>query len=293
MPDHVRPLDGRKILIVDDDQNSSRLLADFLHAKGAVITCENNGIDAIRRIDDGIFDLAILDLRLPEENGFVVTEHVKQKSGLPVPVIIVSAFADKQNRLRAFEAGADAFFSKPVDLQELLLVAGNLCAHSCLRHHFATLQHLNAVMEQHRQIGGHGERVREISTALAGFYNVSGDSLFLLQQAAILHDLGKIGEAAGRPHWETGAEMIAASGYLEKVALLVRHHHDFPEVPEVPQKLQTLIRILQLAERTVETYNLSPGDFQNDVNKGLLPQNIAGFIMSTIREQRRYPAGAP
>lgn len=288
MSDHDKPLDGIKILVVDDDRNSLRLLVDFLQAKGGIISCENNGLDAMRRIDDGIFDLAILDLRLPEENGFVVTEHIKRKAALPIPVIIVTAFADKQNRLRAFEAGADAFFSKPVDLQELLLVTGNLAAHNCLRHRFATLRHLNEIMEQNRKIEGHGKRVEEISLALAESFDVSGDDLLLLRQAAVLHDLGKIDETAGRPHWETGAEIISASGHLDKVALLVRHHHDFPEVPDVSLKLQTLIKILQLAERTAEAYDHSPTAFEDDINKGLIPQNIINCILS-IKQKYYYP----
>lgn len=294
MPDRDKLLDGIKILVVDDDRNSLGLLVDFLQAKGATISCENNGIDAMRRINDGIFDLAILDLRLPEENGFVVTEHIKRKAALPIPVIIVTAFADKQNRLRAFQAGADAFFSKPVDLQELLLVTGNLAVHSCTHHRFATLRHLNELMEQNRKLEGHGKRVEEISLALAGSFNVSGDDLLLLRQAALLHDLGKIDETSGKPHWETGAEIISASGYLDRVALLVRHHHDFPEVPDVAMRLQTLIKILQLAERTAEAYDHSPGAFEADLNKGLIPQNIIGCILSI--KQKHYhphpPAGA-
>ncbi|MGB9791545.1 MAG: response regulator [Thermacetogeniaceae bacterium] len=280
MPDHDKPLVGTNILVVDDDKNSLRLLVDFFQAKGAMISYENNGIDAMRRVESDIFDLAILDLRLPEENGFVVTEYIKKKAALPIPVIIVTAFADKQNRLRAFEAGADAFFSKPVDLQELLLVTANLARHSCLRQRFAMLEQLNAVMEKSRNLEGHGKRVEEISLALADSFKISGNDLLLLRQAALLHDLGKIGEAEGRPHWDVGAEIISATGYLEKVALLVRHHHDFPEAPDVPSRLQKLIKILQLAERAAEAYEHSPEAIQNDIHRGLIPQELADCILS-------------
>lgn len=280
MPDHDKPLGGTNILVVDDDKNSLRLLADFFQAKGATIYCENNGVAAMRRLESEVFDLAILDLRLPEENGFVVTEYIKKKATLPIPVIIVTAFADKQNRLRAFEAGADAFFSKPVDLQELLLVTANLAAHSCLRQRFAMLEQLNSLMEKSLNLVGHGKRVAEISLALADSLKISGNDLLLLRQAALLHDLGKIGEAEGRPHWDVGAEIISATGYLERVALLVRHHHDFPHVPDVPSKLQTLIKVLQLAERTAESYERSPEAIQKDIRSGLIPQDIADCILS-------------
>ena len=122
MPQSSKSLQGKRVLIVEDDPNSARLFTDLLHTKGTIITHVNNGIDAIRHINLDICDLVILDLRLPGENGFVVTEQIKQKPDLPPAVIVVSAFADKQNRMRAFQAGADAFFSKPVNLKEFRLL---------------------------------------------------------------------------------------------------------------------------------------------------------------------------
>jgi putative nucleotidyltransferase with HDIG domain len=278
MQDNVRPLVNHRILVADDDQNSARLMSDFLRAKGAAVTYENNGNDAIKSIREHIFDLVILDLRLPGENGFVVAEQAKQRRELSPAVIIVSAFADKQNRLRAFQAYADAFFSKPVDLPELLLVARNLSTRSCRRRCFEMLEQFNAAQEERYRSCGHGERVKEICTAISRFFQLSGDDLFLLQQAAALHDLGKINETEERPHSEVGAELIMASGYSEKVALLVRRHHDFAGVAGANPEDIALTVVLQIAERAAEIYPDSPAQLQEDISRGLLPAGIIDYI---------------
>ncbi|SMB98649.1 Response regulator receiver domain-containing protein [Thermanaeromonas toyohensis ToBE] len=120
----LRP--GIKILVIEDDPNSARLLHDLLTRQGAIVVCENNGPAAMARIEKENFDLILLDLRLPGQNGFVVAEHLRRHpASANLPIIVISAFADRQNRLRAYEAGADIFLSKPIDVQELLLIIKN------------------------------------------------------------------------------------------------------------------------------------------------------------------------
>lgn len=275
-------LQGKRVLIVEDDPNRARLFTDLLHTKGAVITHINNGLDAIRHINHDICDLVVLDLRLPGENGFVVAEQIKQKQDIPPAVIVVSAFADKQNRMRAFQAGADAFFSKPVNLKEFLLVANNLAANSYRQRCFATLLHLNTIQEEVAHQPGHGTEVKKICTTLARFFNVQEESLLLLEQAALLHDMGNIVTLEEKSHSEIGAEIIETSGYSEKVSLLVLHHHDFPETPDLAEPTKTLIQIIQIAERIFEIYSKSSEVLEDDVNNELLPQSVANYIRSNL-----------
>lgn len=117
---------GTKILVVEDDAHSARLLCDLLTAQGAIVVCENNGPAAIERAEKESFDLVLLDLRLPGQNGFMVAEHLRLHPACAhLPIIVISAFADRPNRLRAYQAGADIFLSKPIDIQELLLIIRN------------------------------------------------------------------------------------------------------------------------------------------------------------------------
>ncbi|HHV35088.1 MAG TPA: response regulator [Syntrophomonadaceae bacterium] len=282
MPQSSKSLQGKRVLIVEDDPNSARLFTDLLHTKGTIITHVNNGIDAIRHINLDICDLVILDLRLPGENGFVVTEQIKQKPDLPPAVIVVSAFADKQNRMRAFQAGADAFFSKPVNLKEFLLVASNFAGNSYRQRCYATLQHLNTIQEEVVHRPGHGTEVKEICTALAGFYNIKEESLLLLEQAALLHDLGKIAALEGKSHSKIGAEIIETSGYSKNASLLVLYHHDFPETFGLAEPTKTLVQVIQIAERVMEIYNKSPQVLEDDLRNELLPQPVANYIRSSL-----------
>lgn len=128
------PLSGVRLLIAEDDKNTARLLLDFLCARGATVRHVSTGTEAIMMTAAEPYDFIMVDLRLPGENGFMVMERIREQDRPPI-IIAMSAFYDKQNRVRSLESGAHAFFSKPIDLQELALIIGNLNAlrQSCLR----------------------------------------------------------------------------------------------------------------------------------------------------------------
>jgi DNA-binding response OmpR family regulator len=115
-----------RILVVEDDPYSAQLLFDLLSAHGYEVVVENNGLSAEQRADNEKFDLLILDLRLPEHNGFMVAEHIKHnQSSANIPIIVVSAYTARQNKLRAYQAGVDILLNKPIDTKELLLIISN------------------------------------------------------------------------------------------------------------------------------------------------------------------------
>jgi len=68
---------GTNILIAEDDPNSARLISDYLTAKGALTAWKNNGSEALEAVQASHYDLLILDLRLPEKNGFVVARKIR------------------------------------------------------------------------------------------------------------------------------------------------------------------------------------------------------------------------
>lgn len=120
---------GRTILVVEDDQNSATMLVDLLEANDYCVICESTGQAAIDRLEAQPVDLILLDLRLPEQTGFMVAESARRNPATArVPIIVVSAFADRQNRLRAYRAGVNMVMSKPIDTVELTLAVANLLA---------------------------------------------------------------------------------------------------------------------------------------------------------------------
>lgn len=115
------------ILVVEDDPNSSKLLFDLLTAHGYTVTCEITGLAAEQRIKQEKADIVLLDLRLPEQNGFMVAQYIRQNPDTKdIPIIVLSAFCDRQNKLRAYQSGVNFMLSKPFDSSELLMVINNL-----------------------------------------------------------------------------------------------------------------------------------------------------------------------
>lgn len=117
------------ILVVEDDHNSAMLMMDLLTAHGYQVVSEESGLAGIEYTKQGAVDLVILDLRLPEQNGFVVAESIRRNPATSwIPIVVVSAYNDRQNRLRAYRSGVNIVLSKPVDTAELILVVANLLA---------------------------------------------------------------------------------------------------------------------------------------------------------------------
>ena len=107
-----------RILIVEDDVEISKLLADFLTENGYRIFCQYDGahaLDCIRRDD---VSLVLLDLMLPIRSGDRVLADIRRQSG--VPVIVISAKETTQNKIDLLRLGADDYITKPFDMGEVL-----------------------------------------------------------------------------------------------------------------------------------------------------------------------------
>ena len=111
-----------KILIVDDDPLGLTTLESTLNGQGYDITSAANGLIALKKADELMPDLILLDVMMPFMDGFEVCRRIRATPKLAeVPIIILTALDDRDSRLLGIEAGADDFLSKPVDRQELRL----------------------------------------------------------------------------------------------------------------------------------------------------------------------------
>jgi DNA-binding response OmpR family regulator len=112
---------GKKILIVDDDPHLLLGLTAKLKANGYRVMCATDALSAITVARKEAPDLVILDLGLPAGDGFLVLERMKVLADLvATPVIVLSARDPTDNKKRALDAGAVAFFQKPPDSYEFL-----------------------------------------------------------------------------------------------------------------------------------------------------------------------------
>lgn len=107
-----------RVLAVDDNPAIQKLVSVNLQARGYAVTAADTGEDALRLFTPGDYDLVLLDLILPGLSGLEVCTQIRQQSD--VPIIVLSAREDEDLKVRALDAGADDYVTKPFLHEELL-----------------------------------------------------------------------------------------------------------------------------------------------------------------------------
>jgi len=117
----VKPMQGKPvILVVDDEYNNRSLMEDFLTPLGYEVVLARDGEEALAKVDETPPDVVLLDVMMPGVDGFTVARTLKSREDTKtIPVVMLTALMDMGSRIRAFELGADDFFTKPVALIEL------------------------------------------------------------------------------------------------------------------------------------------------------------------------------
>jgi DNA-binding response OmpR family regulator len=110
---------SRKILVVDDTRNVQTLLSDFLSGQDYEVLAASNGREALQAVHEQRPDLVLLDIMMPEMDGYQFIGHLRRESDLPV--IMITAKQQEADIIRGFELGADDYITKPFRLRELLV----------------------------------------------------------------------------------------------------------------------------------------------------------------------------
>jgi len=116
--------DAPHILIVDDDNRIRALLQRYLSEHGYRVTTAENAVSARARVEAIAFDLLIVDVMMPGENGFDLTASLRKT--LNVPIMMLTAQGNPGDRIKGLEIGADDYLPKPFEPRELLLRIGNV-----------------------------------------------------------------------------------------------------------------------------------------------------------------------
>ncbi|WP_083238871.1 response regulator transcription factor [Caloranaerobacter ferrireducens] len=104
-------MDSVKILIVEDEDRMRRLIGDYLKKEGYTVIESENGKIALEKFFNDNIDLVILDIMLPEYDGWTVMREIRKESN--VPIIILTARSEESDELFGFELGADEYVTKP------------------------------------------------------------------------------------------------------------------------------------------------------------------------------------
>jgi len=252
--------DKGNILAVDDTPASLKLLSDILSEEGYHVRAAINGKLALHSAINNRPELVLLDIRMPEMDGFEVCKQLKaHPNTCDVPVIFVSAISETGEKVQGFELGAVDFVTKPYQREELLARVRTHLEVDRLRNHLEDL-----VEERTRELrdnlldfvtaigatievrdpytAGHQRRVADLATAIAKELRLTEDQIVGLQLASVVHDIGKIrvpAEILSKPgrldelefdlikrHPVTGHEILKAINFPWPIAESVLQHHE-------------------------------------------------------------------
>jgi two-component system phosphate regulon response regulator OmpR len=116
--------DAPHLLVVDDDRRLRVLLSRFLLGEGYRVTTAESAVEARAKLESLTFDLLVLDVTMPGENGFDLAKSIRLTSA--VPILMLTARDEAENRIRGLEVGADDYLAKPFEPRELSLRIANI-----------------------------------------------------------------------------------------------------------------------------------------------------------------------
>ena len=112
------------VLVVDDDDRIRSLLKEYLNENNFIVSTAENSEEAKKKLSYLKFDIVILDVMMPGQSGYELTEEVKKN--IKVPIILLTAKGEVENRIKGLELGADDYIGKPFEPKELLLRIKNI-----------------------------------------------------------------------------------------------------------------------------------------------------------------------
>ncbi len=124
-----------RILLVDDDRAFTPLVQEYLTAKGVEVEMKHSGEEGKTAFLQGRFDLCVLDVKMPITDGFTLAQEIRSRDP-HMPIIFLSAQAEKDYRIKGLTLGADDYMTKPFSMEELFLRI-----HAVLRRTVAQQQH--------------------------------------------------------------------------------------------------------------------------------------------------------
>ena len=112
------------VLVVDDDDRIRDLLKDYLAENNYIVSTAENADNAKKKLEYFKFDIIVLDVMMPGQNGYDLTKEIKKE--IKVPIILLTAKGEVENRIKGLELGADDYIGKPFEPKELLLRINNV-----------------------------------------------------------------------------------------------------------------------------------------------------------------------
>jgi putative two-component system response regulator len=237
------------ILIVDDDPRNLKLLEGILFSINCELLKATNGIDTLNIVRKTSVDIVLLDVMMPEMDGYEVCRQLKASEATRlIPVVLVTALDDTEAKIKGIEAGADDFVTKPPNKMELIARTKSLIELKRLNDNLTSIEYVlfslaKTVEAKDGYTQGHVERVSKLAITLGKKMGLSDREMEALRYGGVLHDIGKIavpGHILNKPgplspeEWEV-MKAHPVAGYniclplkknLGSALEVIRHHHE-------------------------------------------------------------------
>ncbi|MDO4189136.1 MAG: response regulator [Lachnospiraceae bacterium] len=260
------------VMVVDDTPSNLQQAMEVLQDKYKVMPVKS-GVAALAALDKFVPDLILLDIEMPEMDGFETLRNIKSREELEkVPVIFLTSHADKENEIKGFNCGAVDFIMKPFVPEIMLVRIATQIQLSSLLNSFEeevrkktkennelTFQAINAIAKtvdaKDKYTRQHSTRVAKFSREIAirsGLFNE--EQIEVIYRTALLHDIGKIGIkdailnkpgrldddefAAMKTHTTIGAEILKDVTLIKDVDKGAKYHHERYDGKGYPQGLK-------------------------------------------------------
>ena len=119
--------ENRRILLVEDDSSLGYLLSEYLSMKSFEVVWAKDGLEALKEMDKHLFDLAVLDVMMPEMDGFTLAKKMQERH-IGIPFLFLTSRSMKVDVLKGFSLGAVDYLKKPIDEEELVVRLNSLLA---------------------------------------------------------------------------------------------------------------------------------------------------------------------
>ena len=121
-PQDLNAIAGARILLVEDNEINQQVAGEILEGSGFLVTIANNGLEAVEQVQSSQFDVVLMDIVMPEINGFQATRYLtRQPDTRHIPIVIISGSDQMSDKAWGLKLGARDYLSKPVDKKQLLL----------------------------------------------------------------------------------------------------------------------------------------------------------------------------
>jgi putative two-component system response regulator len=267
-----------KILVVDDEPSNIDLLTRVMVREGYDVVSAANGELALVAVARERPDIVLMDVNMPEVNGFDVCRQLKRDAATRLlPVILITGLSASEDRIRGIDAGADDFLSKPFSIDELRARVRSLTR---LKRYTDELESAESIIlslaltieARDPYTSGHCERLARYAVALGGHLGLDEEQRVALYRGGFLHDVGKVGVPDAvllKPGALTADEMVLMQQHpvigdglcgelrsLEAVRPIVRHHHERHDGTGYPDHLSgNAIPLLASVISVVDAYD--------------------------------------